>query len=432
MPKRIIREWDVERTALLDLDELYVIKDEGDRNYFFAWLQDQEVGRCPICGCDVLKVQDLFSKTYFDIIDDHGKYQIITLVFQFYKYRCLNSDGRHIFAKNIKFASQNDNVTYRLEDEIARRVISGLSYYEISLQFSEKISKQAIGQIFNRWVRNKEERRKVIDPPSALVVVSGRTDRDQYTLFLNIDNGINVFDVIYGVGSLEISGKLQQYGLNHIETIISDCNPTIVDTINDYLPNATYIIPVQYWFKLVTDDFAEYAHEILRWSTVRNKDHIIMQPESELGLRVTNRDLLLETRPAVQQPYYDYNELRDLISDRERPWTVNDLDTWTSHVDPDFRSHLEATIFRLNAYKDLIYQHEQHRDMVLDRLYALTNQLEELISEARTFSDAQLKARLLYSVPTELDDWRGIPIEDVIAVMEEMNLQRRKKHNEYE
>lgn len=432
MARKDNREWDEDRTALLNLDELYVIKGLGDSSNYFVWLQDPIVDHCPICGGDIIKVQDLFPKTYYDIINDHGNDRIITLFFQFYKYRCLNNGCKHIFAKDVRFASQNDKVTYRFENEIAKCVIKGFSYYEISIQFSGTISRQAVGQVFNRWVRNKEEYRKIINPPSTLVVVSGKTDRDQYALFLNIDNGINVFDVIYGVSSLDITSKLRQYGLNHLETIISDCNPTIVDTINDNLPNTKYIIPVQYWFKLVADDFAEYAHDILRWSTVRNKDHIIMQPESELGLRETNRDLLLETRPAIQQPYYDFNELRDLISNRESPWTVNDLDAWTAYVDPDFRSHLEATIFRLNVYKDLIYQHELHRDLVPDGLYALTNRVEELLSETRTFSDAQLKARLLYSTPADLDDWRGIPIETVIAALEEMNLQRRRKRNEYE
>lgn len=432
MARQSTRNWDLDRTALLDLDELFVIKGQGDNSNYFGWLQEQEVDCCPICGGGALKVQDLFPKTYYDIIDDHGNKRIITLIFQFYKYRCLNPACRHIFAKDIRFASQNDNVTYRLQDEIARSVINGSSYSEISAQFSDAITRQAVGQIFNRWVRNKEECRKIKTSPAVLVVVSGRTDRDLYTLFLNLDNGIYVFDAIYGVSSLEITGKLRQYGLNNIETIVSDCNPTIVDTINDNLPNATYIIPVQYWFKLVTDDFAEYAHEKLRWSTVRNKTQIIMQPESELGLRVSNRNRLLETRPEVKQPYYDYNELRDLISSRERPWTVNDLDTWTSHVDPDFRSNLEATILRLNTYKDLIYQHELHPDLIPDRLFALTDRMEELISEARTFSDAQLKARLLYSVPAELDDWRGIPIENVISALEEMNLRRRRNRNGYE
>lgn len=432
MGRRSIRHWDEDRTALLDLDELYVEKGQGDSNNYFVWLQDPDVDRCPVCGGDIIKVQDLFPKTYYDIIDDHGNNRIITLVFQFYKYRCLNPDCRHIFAKDIEFATQNNNVTYRLENEIAKQVINGFSYSEISMQFSEVISRQAVGQIFNRWVRSKEELRRIKYSPSALAIVSGRTDRDQYTMFLTTDNGIRVFDIIYGVSSLDIIGKLRQNGLNHVDTIISDCNPTIVDTINDNYPNSTYIIPVQYWFKLVSEDFAEYAHERLRWSPIRNKDQIIMQSESELGLRTTNRDTLLETRPELRQPYYDYNELRNLISDRERRWTVNDLDAWTSHVDPDFRSHLEPTILRLTAYKDLIYQHELHRDLVPDNLYALTKRLEELISEARTFSDAQLKARLLYLVPTDLDDWRGIPIETIIAALGEMNLQQRRNRNEYE
>ena len=237
MARKSIRHWDDDRTALLDLDELFVIKGQGDNRNYFVWLQDQEVEHCPICGGDTIKNHDLFSKTYYDIIDDHGNKRIITMTFQFYKYRCLNPDCRHIFAKNISFASQNDNVTYRLEEEIARRVIGGSSYTEISTQLSFAITRQAVGQIFNRWVRNKEERRKVKTHPEALVVVSGRTDRDLYTLFLNIDNGIFIFDAIYGVSSLEITSKLRQYGLSHIETIISDCNPTIVDTINDNLPD---------------------------------------------------------------------------------------------------------------------------------------------------------------------------------------------------
>ena len=66
------------------------------------------------------------------------------------------------------------------------------------------------------------------------------------------------------------------------------------------------------------------------------------------------------------------------------------------------------------------------------RLCLLTSEIEAQLAELRTFSDAQLKARVLYSVPAELDDWRGIPIENVIAALEEMNLQRRRNRNEYE
>lgn len=56
--------------------------------------------------------------------------------------------------------------------------------------------------------------------------MSGRTDRDQHTLFLKNDNGIIVFNIIYGVSRLEITGRLRQYGLNDIAAIVSDGEPT--------------------------------------------------------------------------------------------------------------------------------------------------------------------------------------------------------------
>ena len=38
MARRSIRHWDEDRTALLDLDELYVIKGQGDSSNYFGWL----------------------------------------------------------------------------------------------------------------------------------------------------------------------------------------------------------------------------------------------------------------------------------------------------------------------------------------------------------------------------------------------------------
>ena len=156
-----------------------------------------------------------------------------------------------------------------------------------------------------------------------------------------------------------------------------------------------------------------------------------MASESELGIRVSDRDKLLEDRPSIAQPYIDFNELRDMINDREKQWTVNDIDAWTTHIDPDFRNQLESTIFRLNAYKDLIYQHELHRDLIPDRLWNLTSELEKLISNARTFSDAQLKARVLYSVSENLENWQGVPIDSVIKKLKELKIQQRSNRNDY-
>lgn len=432
MARRVNRQFDEYRTSLLGQKELFVLKGQGDNNNYFAWLQDQEIDRCPFCGSEDIKVQDLFPKTYIDVVEENNQKKPISLFFQFYKYRCLNKECNHIFSKKIRFASQTDNITFRSQNEIFDLVIKGYSYSDISFRFSGLLSRQAVGQIFNRSVIEKEEHRFIKTPPSSIAIISGKTDRDFYTLILNLDDDIRIFDILSGVSSNDIIGKLQWIGLNNIKTVISDCNPTIVDTINDVLPNATYIIPIQYWFKLVYDDFSEYSHDILRWSAVKGKNRLILLPESELGFRTSDLNMLFETRPDIKKPYSDFNELRSLINNRENPWTITDVDAWTTHIDPDFRSNLETTILRLNVYKDLIYQHELNRTMVPDLLYTYTDKIEDIISVVKTFSDFQLKARVLYSVQTDLRDWRGVPIKDVINTLEEMDINRRNKRNEYE
>ena len=161
MAKHIIRQWDNVRTKQLDQKELFVLKGKGGENYFYAWLQESEIESCPRCNGKAIKMHDLFSKTYKDLIIKENDSFVVTLEYGFHKFRCLNSECRHIFAKEIHFASRNDNVTYRLENEIARQVTSDLSYGAISDQLQSSVTRQAVGQIFNRWVRKKDELRKM-------------------------------------------------------------------------------------------------------------------------------------------------------------------------------------------------------------------------------------------------------------------------------
>lgn len=128
MAKRTVRRWDEERTELLGQNELFVQEGKGGEYYYYAWLQEPEVETCPLCSCKAIKMQDLFSKTYQELIRKGDGSAIVTLEYGFHKFRCLNSECRHIFAKEIHFASRNDNVTYRLENEIVRLVMSDFSY----------------------------------------------------------------------------------------------------------------------------------------------------------------------------------------------------------------------------------------------------------------------------------------------------------------
>ena len=106
MGRHKTRPWDADRTALLDQSELWVQKGKGGQNYVRAWLVEQDVESCPLCNGKVIKVQDLFSKTYTDLIADGAQKRVISLEYGFYKWRCLNERCRHIFAKDISFATK--------------------------------------------------------------------------------------------------------------------------------------------------------------------------------------------------------------------------------------------------------------------------------------------------------------------------------------
>jgi len=432
MAKRIFREWDEERTALLGQDKLFVQNGKGDVNYYCAWLKEPEVERCPICGGEVIRIQDLFSKTYQELICEGERKRVIQLQYNFYKWRCLNIECRHIFAKEIDFASRLDNVTYRLENEIARRVMENNSYGKIHMQFQESVSRQAIGQIFNRWVYKKEELRKTQTPPSKIAILSGKTDKDYYTIFISLDDDIKIYDVLFGVNTLEIAATIKNIGIDNITTVLSDCNPTIISAIKDNLPDALHIIPVEYWFDLVTDDFACFSHEKLKWNPTPNKDNLVLTPPAELGYRVNDIKRLLNDRPAVKKPYADYNRLRDIISRRDELWVYDELIEWTESVDGEFKEQLTATVMQLKEYRNEIEAHVFNYTEVPEQLHYFTSRLEELIKVPRTFSTEVLRARVLYSADSELNDWCGIPIDAAIKAIENMKQQTEEYEDDYE
>ena len=421
MAKRIVRFMDDERTALLDQRELFVLKGKGSKYYYYAWLQEPEVEICPRCSGQALKMQDLFSKTYQELIRKDDSPSVVTLEYGFHKFRCLNSECRHIFAKEIHFASRNNNVTYRLENEITRLVMSNLSYEAISDQLQSSITRQAVGQIFNRWVRKKDELRKTQSSPSHIAIISGLTDRDKYTLFLNLDDGIKIYDALYGVQSSDIAAALRCIGTENIKTVLTDCDPTIVETVKDYISNADHIIPVHYWFKLVLDDFAIFSHDRIKWCTVPDKDSLILQPEAELGYRVGNLARLFRERPAVKVPHKNFNDLRALINRRDEMWVFEELVEWVDGLDHDFRDELSTTLDRLYLHQSEIESHVHHRDLVPEQLFMLTEAIEHHISNMRTFSAEVLRARVLYSTDADLQNWSGVPITDVLAALDTLN-----------
>lgn len=432
MARHKFRHWDEIRTELLGQPELFVQKERGSNHYLYAWLQEPEVETCPICAGRVFKVQDLFSKTYLELIYEEGKPVAASLEYEFYKFRCLNNECRHIFAKEIHFASRNDNVTYRLENEIARLVMTGASYGQICDSFDGSLTRQAVGQIFNRWVRKKDELLKTQSPPSHIAVISGLTDKDRYTLILNLENGIRIYDVLYGVQSSDIVAAIRRIGTENIKTVLTDCDPTIVETVKDYLPDAIHIIPVYYWFKLVSDDFADFSHEKMKWCTVPEKDSLVLKPIASLGLSSSNLERLFQERPAVKTPHKNFNDLWDLINRRDEMWVYAELEEWVSELDSDFKDHLSTTIDLLHLHRAEIEAHIHYRERVPDLIFTQTEEIEHQISKMRTFSAEVLRARMLYSKEADLQNWHGIPIGDVVDALDHMNGGNQHEQQRYE
>ena len=423
MPKRVYRNIDEERTDLLDQPELFVQKNRGNDRYYVAWNNDPEVDVCPRCGSEVIKIQDLFSKKYFDIIKVGTREKVISVEYEFYKWRCLNDECRHIFPKKINFASKYDNVTYRLENRIAELVMNGHSYGRISSLFQHSISRQAVGQIFNRWVSKKEELRRTQKSPTRIALLSGKTDRERYTILLNLDeDGIKVYDIAFGVNFTDISAMIKKIDISSLQMVLSNCDETVNYAIKDNIPEALHIIPVDYWFELVESDFAEFSHNNIRWCSVWEKDEVIMTPRGNLGLRTYDLTRILSERPIVEKPYYDFNKLRDILTRRDEIWVYDELVEWCETVDDNFKEQLDITIMQLHTYKNEIDAHVHNYDSVPEQLHTLTSSLEEVISneKLKTFSNEVLRARVLYSVETDLQNWSGIPIEKVIEAIEKM------------
>lgn len=417
MGKKIRREWDVERTEMLAQPELSVESGKGRLDYFYGWNYDPDIEVCPLCGSQVIKMHDLFSKTYKDIINLNGKSRVISLEYCFHKWRCLNERCHHIFAKEIEFASKYDNVTYRLEEEIASKVMRGYTYGQIHNQLQGSISRQAVGQIFNRWVRKKEELRKIKLTPSRLAIISVATEKDRCVLFLNLDDGIKIFDVLYGINSAEIVAVIRSLDTSKVRTILTDCEEIIVSIAKDFFPHAVHIIPVEFWFKLVTADFEAFSHEVLKWCAVPNKDFKIMIPKAVLGPMISDIQPIFDARPSIQHPYEEYNTLREIISSRDELWVFDELLEWCASVNGEFGNCLSVTVMQLEHYRQEIENHVNYRDEVPEPLNRLIGMLEIDLKSMKFFSTESIKAKLLYGVPSDLKNWTGVPIGEVLEYL---------------
>ena len=99
----------------------------------------------------------------------------------------------------------------------------------------------------------------------------------------------------------------------------------------------------------------------------------------------------------------------------------DELAEWADGIDRAFADYLSTTITRLHMHRQEIEAHVRYREIVPEKLFAMTEMMEKNIASMRTFSSSVLRARVLFSIDTDLHNWRGIPIEKVIATLTAIN-----------
>ena len=298
------------------------------------------------------------------------------------------------------------------------------------------LSRQAVGQIFNRWVRERDERRALVKLPEIIGVITGQLKEDKYVLITSCDDGIRILDILLGVDSSRILSSLRRFGSNVSKCILSDCDPTVYAAVKEALPGALHIIPAEMWLKLVREDFTLLSHGIMRWAEprIRKKQELVLAPKVA-DEQYTSVELkrIFAARPQLKEPYQDYHYLRDLIMNREFSWDITELDQWPEGIDYGFREQLSSTILQYDLYREEISRQQEHPEYVPDNLLSATDRLETVIQTRRSFSDEALRAAVLYSIESDLEHWQGLEIEEVIRKLNELqNGSRRRNNYDYE
>lgn len=148
------------RTAELGLPELLVLSGKGNRDHYCCLLASSALRlRCPKCDNLRIRNQGTLFRDYLDVIsrEEDEDASVITISLQFSKYKCLSPDCGCVFYPAYSFASPYSRTTHRLEDSVVRMILrSGFSYTAVSKMLNGRLSKQVIGQIFHRRVKELE------------------------------------------------------------------------------------------------------------------------------------------------------------------------------------------------------------------------------------------------------------------------------------
>lgn len=420
---RKLKEFDQEIDDKLDIDELSATK--GGPYDIYAMSPDTAIPFCPECHLP-MRNHGRYEREYLDYVyDDNGKPKFITLHFVFYKYRCLNEECPvTLFQKPVQFAKENANVTERLESLIVYYA-SCLSYSQTEERIKHTVSKQAIGQISKRWIDDKDEKRgSIFSTPRILGLVSFFMDSKGYIIAVDAgDRNLHIIEILKAVSTDEIRIFLGHLNKASISAVLTDCNPTIVSTVQDELPGVEVLVDTDALFQEAEDAFRNIIiHDAMHYMN-SDKKLLLMDPqklaESEYGTK-TVRDIT-NRKPRVSNAYSHINNLRSILSSK---WDVTDIRDWSYKIPIDCQKDFALASEYIDEYWNEFLAFYRRRREVSADLYDKLKRLDEMLQEFKKCSDELFRARILYTclIGKEIsigdEKWKGVPYEWVIQTLD--------------
>lgn len=424
---RKLKYYDQELDAQLDIEELAATG--GDSHHIFAMCHDTSTPVCPRCGGPV-ENHGKFKRLYIDVTtDEDGNHQIVELDYLFYKYRCLDDECPTVFQKEIDFARENAHLTRRMENYIIE-LACYMSYSGVSDTVLSIVTKQTVGQIIKRWVAEKDDERGFFYTPRILGLVSFELDTSNYILAVDAEGEKqNIIEVIPEVDSSLITAFIRKLDALHIEYVLTDCNPTIVDTVKSILPKAEVLVDTE---ALLADVLMEFDDLIKKDAkhTPNNVKKFIKEDPSKYqatGDVDTDRNIYeireirdaLKNKPRLSDAYDHVNRLRGILS---QEWDATDIHQWANSIPPSCEGVFAISVGDVEEYWNELLRYYMRRTEISGDLYQHLQQLNDQIKKLKRYSDEILRTRILYlpellNMMDTSDKWIGVPLETAIAVM---------------
>ncbi len=429
----------------LDYEGLVVVG--GDENTLYVRSTDTTVPLCDRClqkerlgikpkyDCR-MKNHDLFEKQFFDIIrKDDGSFKVVTLIYQFYKYRCLDENCATVYQKPISFAREGAHVTRRFEDYLVG-LACHMSYSEISKRLKHTVSKQAVADIIKRWTETRDVERGAIHTPELLGLMKFVADGKDYVIaFDAADPDLRVLDVFPGLQGIVIEAFLRTLNLNELKGVITDCEPVVIQAAENALFNIDIMVSIDAILQQAITDFADLIHEDAMHIENHKKDILKKNPEEAASHDYDTEVIrtVTEKYPRVNMGYTHLNMLRGILS---RDWDAIDIREWNDNTPDDIKDFFLTSSLYVKEYWEKMLRYYMRRNEVSGDLYKRLLKLNDRINCFKMYSEDLFKSRLLY-IPEDYneavrqdDQWYGVPYENIIAALKDMQAKKEDAINE--